>query len=614
MAAAAANPNGQPSQYEERQSLELALAQMETRLRGMISELLQPTIQRTALIVSDVDQIKKLVSNHTKGLQEVQLGQFKAMEQVSTIASFKEEMTRWDSQRRVHECAIDEKTEVVQQKMEAFRYSLEQKESALHHLHRSTDRMATELNHLLEEQEQQRETFESRIDEQSRKINQAKSEVDVRIVGLELRHNSLTDELWGEETGLAKVAGELKKTNASFSTLEASVAELKTGKAEASQLDKLRSEVGKMVHEANTSVVHLRQTVGNVVNDVREHFRTAAQTISAHNATFISEVREQYQGELAMAAQLREEVQDFMGQTNQSISGLDARVTDAASKASALASEARSEVEELNRRRKRDKTSSDNELKALKKRLGGVFDNSDMVLRGIEHIYKVMQMMLESDLMQCSVELQDTVDRKRIALMGVKDDQTALSRTTHADPQKPRPEVQMRSTSAGPGTFNRGAHNQGGAATARHAQEPIVRVDNRCISCSGQAPLVLSAFKMACLQYNPSPVDHEGSQHDRSDLLDSRHRLLQNAHGALVDGPMGNGGGGTTRGMVPPVEGGGVVDEGGAGDTFSEYAAVEARYNQGQQAAMSNSGALRLPNLSAGPSPVMPTPRTVSVR
>merc|ERR1740138_320304 len=135
-----------------------------------------------------------------------------------------------------------------------------------------------------------------------------------------------------------------------------------------------------------------------------------------------------------------------MGQTNQSIAGLDARVADAAQKASALAAEARSEVEELNRRRKRDKTSSDNELKALKKRLGGVFDNSDAVLKGIEHLYDVIQMMLEGEFIGSSLELQDAVDKKKIALMGVKDDETTWSRSYQAEPQRPRAEV--RATTA----------------------------------------------------------------------------------------------------------------------------------------------------------------------
>ena len=32
-----------------------------------------------------------------------------------------------------------------------------------------------------------------------------------------------------------------------------------------------------------------------VVNDVREHFRTASETIASHNANFVKQVREEYQ-------------------------------------------------------------------------------------------------------------------------------------------------------------------------------------------------------------------------------------------------------------------------------------------------------------------------------
>merc|ERR1719428_2648932 len=106
---------------------------------------------------------------------------------------------------------------------------------------------------------------------------------------------------------------------------------------------------------------------------------------------------------------------NLMQHVEKTIQDQDARVAETAAKASALAAEAKEEVEELNRRRKRDKTSSDIELKALKKRLGGVFDNSDAVLKGIEHLYDVMQMMLESETMGASLEKQDHQDKKRIA-------------------------------------------------------------------------------------------------------------------------------------------------------------------------------------------------------
>eukprot|EP00971_Amphidinium_carterae_P208272 4132572-Amphidinium_carterae.1 len=43
----------------------------------------------------------------------------------------------------------------------------------------------------------------------------------------------------------------------------------------------------------------------------------------------------------------------------------------------------------------------------------------------------------------------------------------------------------------------------------------------------GEAPFVLSAFKLACLHYTPSPVPHRGRVQDRVELLDERRDLLE---------------------------------------------------------------------------------------
>eukprot|EP00927_Polykrikos_kofoidii_P084275 TRINITY_DN8836_c0_g1_i1.p1 TRINITY_DN8836_c0_g1~~TRINITY_DN8836_c0_g1_i1.p1 ORF type:complete len:615 (+),score=110.57 TRINITY_DN8836_c0_g1_i1:125-1969(+) len=525
-----------PMAFEDRQSVEVSLAQMENRLRSAITDLVHPSVQRTTQAVADIDLLKGIVAQHTRGLQEMQIGQYKALEQVSTIASFKEEMTRWDTQRKTHEASIDEKIATMQGHLETYKYSLEQKESALHHLHRSVDRMSLEVNRLIDEQDAQRETVDSRFDAESLKANKMNAELHVKLNGLEMKHNAVSDELWGEETGLAKVGGELLKTNAALVKLETEVDELHKGKAEAAQLDRLRSEVAKTVHEANSTVAALRHTVGTVVSDVREHFRTASQTISAHNAAFVAEVRSEYQAELQSAAQLRGEVKGFIATTDKELSVVRARVSEADAKASALASEVREEIEELNRRRKRDKTHSDNELMGLKLRLGGVFDNSDQVTKRMEHIYQIIRVMLESEHVQCSVELQDSIDRSRIALMGVKDEDTTLSRTTHNTPQYPRPECRAKSAPGGP-KRNQGA--RGGSLSARNPQEAVVNVESRCLSCSGQAPLVLSAFKMACLRYTSSPVQHKGRLKDRHEWLEDRQALLNRAQTSLLAAPLG---------------------------------------------------------------------------
>lgn len=571
--------------------LQLALAAMETKMRAIVTELVQPTVQRTSGIVSELESLKGFVTLHGRTLQEVQLGQLKMTEQVNAIATFRDELSKFDNLRGQHEMKVGESIENLEQRLEGFRYSLEQKESVIHQMNRSVDRIAIELNHVMEEQAARQEGYDARIDEVSRRLTQLRAELEVRFVAIEQKHHALTDQLWGEETGLAKVMGELKKTNARFNKMEDTVTK-EQSKGEHSHFDKLRTEVAKMVYEANCSVAALKQSVGEVVNDVREHFHTASQTIAAHNATFVQEVRQQYQGELAQAARLRSEVQAFMQRSMEGMASLDSRVSEAATKAGSLAAEIREEVQELNKRRQRDKTSWDNELKALKKRLGGVFENSDAVLKGLEHLYGVLRGVLEGDLMQCSVELQDNVDRQRIALMGVKDEEATLIRSTHNEPQRARPECRARSAPGGPKP--QGALKGGpGTMLSARGETPVVKLDNRCISCSAQSPLVLTAFKMACLHYTASPVEYCGMLHERGELLQKRRQILQRANGALLEGP---------RGGAPTSFGFSTGDSWAADeakepgfDAFADYAAVDARFTP----RIASAASTRLPTLSS---------------
>ncbi|CAK9098829.1 unnamed protein product [Durusdinium trenchii] len=581
----------------EEGAFELHLAEMETRLRAAVTELVEPTVQKITVLNSEVEHLTTSVARHMKELDSIHLGQLRFQEQVGAVATMKDEMAKWDSQRKIYEAAVDESLEAMRHKLDSQRFALEQKESTLHHLNRNLDRVASEVNRLLEDQDAVREVCESRVDEQSKRLTLFKAESEVRFARMERQHNALSDELWGDELGLAKVAGELKKTNATFGKLEDAVAALQEEKAEAVQLEKLRADVAKMVHEANTATSQMRQTVGEVVNDVREHFRTASQTIASHNASFVKQVREEYQAELKSSAQLREEVKNFMNRASQSVESLELRVDEVASKANALAAEAREELEELNRRRKRDKTSADNELKALKKRLGGVFDNSDAVLRGIEHIYSVLDPVLESELMQCALEKQDAIDRDRISLMGVKDDELTLARSTHTEPQRPRPECRLQSA---PGGLKPNKTSK---------QKPVVRVDNRCVSCSGQAPLVLAAFKMACLHYAPSPIDHRGHVVERHELLERREQLLLTASRSLLRGPGAlTEDGGDELGMTGRAGAPSDTSEEKV-DAFADYAVVEVQCS-GRSKPSRSQDAMRLPNMPQSGPPR--TPRIVA--
>lgn len=57
---------------------------------------------------------------------------------------------------------------------------------------------------------------------------------------------------------------------------------------------------------------------------------------------------------------------------------------------------------------------------------------------------------------------------------------------------------------------------------------PILSLDKNCMTCeqAGHNELVMKAFKIACLKYEPSPVAFENAQYTREQLVDAKYGLL----------------------------------------------------------------------------------------
>lgn len=128
-------------------------------------------------------------------------------------------MTRWDKERRQQEAEVDDSLHSMQNKLDSFKYFVEQKESAIHYLTRNVERCTSEMNRM----QQNKDDFNERIDQEMeyllRKVNSSHTDIEVRLAGLELKHNSLTDALWGEETGLTgllAISGFLGKASGMF--------------------------------------------------------------------------------------------------------------------------------------------------------------------------------------------------------------------------------------------------------------------------------------------------------------------------------------------------------------------------------------------------------------
>ncbi|CAE8600080.1 unnamed protein product, partial [Polarella glacialis] len=285
-------------------------------------------------------------------------------------------------------------------------------------------------------------------------------------------------------------------------TMTADLHLMRHDKASISQLQAIQEEVNTFTNEANANVNTLKQTVDRMMNDLKEHFRTATNTVAAHNAAMLQEVRSAYQDELKEVHTIRAVVTDFMTREKQDRTRIEDSLCQSQVQTEQLVQQVTMEVEEVGRQRRRDRNTSEVEIKQLQHALENVQGSSEEVASSLEHLSGVIWTIVQCERAASALDQQDNDDRGKVALMGYK------------------------------------AEGGKDKAAAKMPAAPIMSVDQRCLSCSGKANTVLAGFKMACLQYTPGPVHFARKFYNRNDLLDLRGKLLLQAHDSLQNGPV----------------------------------------------------------------------------
>lgn len=502
---------------------EINIADLETRIRRYNLQLIQPTIHKTTLLENQIKDLRAEIQHNSAMITDWKELAVKVEDQVVVIEGFREEMSKWENERREVQAHVAGELSSMTQDLDNYRYSLERKDASIHSVQRTMDRLVGELSKIQEGAEALRQHVDVRLANQGKVLNESKTELECKLISLETKHNKLSDELWGEETGLARCTSNLTKTNSLVMSLSEEMKRMQHDKANVAQLESVQDDVGELIRDANCNVTMLKQTVDTMVNDVKAHFKTATNTVAAHNATMLSEVRASYQEELSHTASLRSDVMQFMKETQKNVARVNGSVDDCQQQTSGLVKKISLEVDELNRTRKRDNSEFHLDHMTMKDQIKNVSGSSETVAKCLEHLSSVLLILLKSESVASALAEQENIDRTKVALMGYQDAKSPTAKT-------------------GKRTGSAVKRNPADAAIENDSEggEAVISVDNRCLSCSGQAQHVLSGFKMACLQYAPGPVSFAKKLYKREELLDLRHKLIEQAQEQLQHGPASN--------------------------------------------------------------------------
>jgi hypothetical protein len=149
------------------------------------------------------------------------------------------------------------------------------------------------------------------------------------------------------------------------------------------------------------------------------------------------------------------------------------------------------ELESALRQHKRDRAEWNSKVNTFEAMLSAAGEEINKRTEDVQHISQLLACIVEFDLISNSLMLKDELDREAIQLTGYRD-------------------------------FNK-----------PESSKQVVSMSPDCVSCSGHAAGLISAFKMACLSYSPSQMTYRHRKFSRQQLIVIQGSMLQEQWGQL---------------------------------------------------------------------------------
>jgi len=276
---------------------------------------------------------------------------------------------------------------------------------ALEELHHTTDSLRTNLS--------------ADVDGVKRMARDSITSFEARMAHWEAQ---LVKEQDAECEGRARLTEALRTVRENRSWVEslaADVDSMKETKADAKQLHATQEDVRIVTKEANRNILALKQVLDKAMVDLKEHFQTATQAMTEHNAHSQELDRKTFEAKLEETAKLQKGVIAFREEAERDIGNLKAQVSEARSWTEQLVEKMEGELREVDTQGRKDRGEVDVLARSVKEKLDSVCSAQEQGAATIDRLGRVLWTLTQSERVSSALDQQDTADRSSIALVGL---------------------------------------------------------------------------------------------------------------------------------------------------------------------------------------------------
>lgn len=488
-------PDASLTRHPQDKEEEVKFAELESRLRAMITDMLRPSITRTTRLEYEYEDMVVKFHDLSAKFKDMLKKHEHAKEQWDLILVFKQDLQQYLEQIQKLDVEISAQQRVNLRRIDSMEQSCDARRTESLRLSRGLDHLTADVDLFHSKMGEMQASLENQIFKANHETDKQIQRLDADAVDARHAFTRFSNQIWGDANVgkdapnappcLYSLARRIKATNECLGIACEDIVVLKSMEGQMEKLLSRQCAVEKETASATETCRQMGEQLSRIAKETKADFTRASNLIAAWSASLLRQARTHFNEELAASRDVREEVVEFMQKMENSMGKLGGDLKSQTRHVEAILREVRLDLEGLDGKRKRDKQLLESQVSANETRTVSAMAVTEEVVRGLEHVTNVVDLSLQSDSISIALELQDFVERKQTPLVGVSE----------------------------------GAKRQGSRSGPRGGLDPqhLVRIT-----------------------YDPAPISYEGHVLDRTQLIELREKIVGSARRELEGTGNGN--------------------------------------------------------------------------
>lgn len=507
--------------------LEVLMADMETRLRATLLRIVRPALDQVTDLGTRFDAMNKQIAKHEEVIYMAEKLRMEVVQQAEFSKLLSDQLSSRDAQQRTFERQASENISQLRLGAVELNHRLEELQGEVRKQGRNIQRVWDEISRLQQQHEDGIRKVGDGIFQNAKKLEKVREEMVESLKEVHRQREELLEQLFGEEKGLTQIAQDIRDLTvfvAPLPDVRLNVENLQTRQAD---LEVISAETRECANQQKEDFKTFSAEVRKTLGALRGTFQQEANKLVAHHASMMKDIRWEYVEEIKMVKQIHKEMTEFRERTQQFCQDTGELMQKEAKRIDALHRELLQDIEEISKRRKKDRVAWETEVREARKDLEREQDMAKTIRVNVEFLSRILGLVLEGQRVSNALTIQDFSDRgaERWLCLANEVGRRAQQPVTADGLEQQRPR--------------------------KYEGKDALRPTHEMVTVEFRKGLVAG-------EYLPGQVPFGGVVHERRDLLLAHHRLLQRAHTAYVRGPFGEdlaAGGPTVHGQ-PGANGG----------------------------------------------------------